>query len=286
MKFYVSSAFLGIDELVDIARAADELGYEGIAIPDHVVNLETLQTPYPYTPDGQRRWQPFTDWPDPWVLVGALSSVTDRLKFVTTVYIPAMRDPYSAAKAIGTAACLSGGRVELGVGVGWCKEEFDLLGQPFAKRGKRTDEMLELMKTLWQPGWTQFEGEYFSTPRLEMTPAPPQIPIYGGGLSDVALRRAARNDGWIGDLIGLEQATDSVNRIRELRAENGLGMDDFTVITPLVDAFTPDHYRRAGEAGIHAVLTMPWVFYSGPTPSLSEKIEGMRRFRDDHFPGS
>jgi len=281
MKFYVSSAFLQASEVVEIARAADELGYEGMAIPDHVVNLEKLTTPYPYTPDGQRRWQPFTDWLDPWVLVGALGQVTDRLKFVTTVYIPAMRDPYSAAKAVGTAACLSGGRVELGVGVGWCEEEFDLLGQQFAKRGRRTDEMLELMKALWQPGWTEFEGEFYRTPRLEMTPTPPPIPIYSGGLSDVALRRAARNDGWIGDLIGLDQAIASIDRIRELRAEKGLGMDGYTVITPLIDAYLPEHYRRAEQAGIDAILTMPWMFYSGPNASLSEKIEGLRRFRSD-----
>lgn len=281
MKFYVSSAFLEAGEIVEIAKAADDLGYEGMAIPDHVVNLETLSTPYPYTPDGKRRWQPFTDWLDPWVLVGALSQVTERIRFVTTVYIPAMRDPYSAAKAIGTAAVLSGGRVELGIGVGWCEEEFDLLGQPFAKRGKRTDEMLELMKELWKPGWTQFEGEFYSTPRLEMTPTPPPIPIYGGGLSDIALRRAARNDGWIGDLISLDQAIASVQRIRELRAEKGLTMDDFPVITPLNDAFLPEHYQRAQDGGIHAVLTMPWVFYCGPNGSLKDKIDGMRRFRTD-----
>ena len=271
MKFYVSSAFLDAGEIVEIAKAADELGYEGIAIPDHVVNLETLATPYPYTEDGQRRWQPFTDWLDPWVLVGALSQATERLKFVTTVYIPAMRDPYSAAKAIGTAACLSGGRVELGVGVGWCQEEFDLLGQQFARRGRRTDEMLELMKALWQPGWTEFDGEFYQTPRLEMTPTPPQIPIYAGGLSDVALRRAARNDGWIGDLIGLDQAIASVDRIRQVRADKGLTMDGFTVITPLTDAFTPEHFERAAAAGIDAVLTMPWMFYCRAEASLAER---------------
>lgn len=282
MKFYVSSAFLNAGEIVEIAKAADELGYEGIAIPDHVVNLETLATPYPYTEDGQRRWQPFTDWLDPWVLVGALSQATERLKFVTTVYIPAMRDPYSAAKAIGTAACLSGGRVELGVGVGWCREEFDLLGQQFARRGRRTDEMLELMKALWQPGWTEFDGEFYQTPRLEMTPTPPQIPIYAGGLSDVALRRAARNDGWIGDLIGLDQAIASVDRIRQVRADKGLTMDGFTVITPLTDAFTPAHFERAGAAGIDAVLTMPWMFYAGPTASLAEKIDGLSRYLKDY----
>jgi probable F420-dependent oxidoreductase len=281
MKFYVSSAFLEASEIIEIARAADELGYEGMAIPDHVVNLETLATPYPYTEDGERRWQPFTDWLDPWVLVGSLAQVTTRLKFVTTVYIPAMRDPYSAAKAIGTAACLSGGRVELGIGVGWCEEEFELLGQSFAKRGKRTDEMLDLMKTLWQPGWTEFDGEFYQTPRLEMTPTPPRIPIYAGGLSDIALRRASRNDGWIGDLITLDQALASVNRVRELRAAKGLTMDGFRVLTPLMDAFTIEHFERASAGGIDAVLTMPWMFYSGPKASLPEKIDGMRRFRKD-----
>ena len=281
MKFYVSSAFLEASEIVEIARAADELGYEGMAIPDHVVNLETLTTPYPYTEDGERRWLPFTDWLDPWVLVGSLAQVTSRLKFVTTVYIPAMRDPYSAAKAIGTAACLSGGRVELGIGVGWCEEEFDLLGQQFAKRGRRTDEMLELMKALWQPGWTEFDGEFYRTPRLEMTPTPPRIPIYAGGLSDIALRRAARNDGWIGDLITLDQALTSVQRVRELRAAKGLTMEGFRVLTPLMDAFTIEHFERATAGGIDSVVTMPWMFYSGPKATLAEKIDGMRRFRKD-----
>jgi len=281
MRFYVSCAFLKTSEVIEIAKAADDLGYEGLGIPDHVVNLETLATPYPYTDDGERRWQPFTDWPDPWVLVGALAQATERLKFLTTVYIPAMRDPYSAAKAIGTAAYLADGRVELGIGVGWCEEEFTLMGQQFAKRGKRTDEMIELMRALWQPGWTEFDGEFYQTPRLEMTPTPPPIPIYSGGLSDIALRRAAGLDGWIGDLITLDQAIERVEKVRALRAEKGLGMDGYTVVTPLADAFTAEHYERAAAAGIDGIITMPWVFYCAPDASVSDKIDGMRRFRKD-----
>lgn len=281
MQFYVSSAFLDTREIVDIARAADELGYEGMAIPDHVVNIETLRTPYPYTPDGQRRWQPFTDWPDPWVLVGALAQATRRLRFVTTVYIPAMRNPYSAAKAIGTAAILADGRIELGVGVGWCEDEFELLEQQFARRGARTDEMLELMKALWQPGWTEFDGQFYSTPRLEMTPSPPAIPIYVGGLSDIALRRAARHDGWIGDLIDTDTAIAKARKVHEIRAENGLPAQGFTILTPLSDAFLPEHFQRAEQAGITGVITMPWMFYSGPSASLQQKIDDMARFRVD-----
>ncbi|WP_123028108.1 TIGR03619 family F420-dependent LLM class oxidoreductase [Mycolicibacterium stellerae] len=281
MKFYVSTAFRELKEAVEIAKAADDLGYQGVGIPDHIINLETLSTPYPYTRDGKRRWEEFTPWPDPWVLVGAMAQVTTGLKFVTTVYIPAMRDPYAAAKAIGTAAYLSDGRVELGVGVGWCEEEFTLMGQQFARRGKRTDEMLELFRALWQPGWTEFDGEFYKTPRLEMEPTPPRIPIYVGGLSDVALRRAARNDGWIGDLISTDRAIAGVERVRELRAENGLSMAGFEVLTPLTDAFMPEHYERAEAAGITGIITMPWMFYAGPDATLDEKIDGMKRFRKD-----
>jgi len=281
MKFYVSSAYLNTREIVEIARAADELGYDGIGIPDHVVNLETLSTPYPYTKDGQRRWQPFTEWPDPWVLVGALAQVTTRLRFVTTVYIPAMRNPYAVAKAIGTAAYLAEGRVELGVGVGWCAEEFALMEQRFDNRGKRTDEMLELLAALWSPGWTEFNGRFYRTPRLEMAPTPPRVPVYVGGLSETALRRAACHDGWIGDLITTELAVRAIARLRSLRAENGLTMDDFTVLTPLTDAFTIADYQRAADAGITGILTMPWMFYAGPTAALGEKVDGLRRFRKD-----
>ena len=271
MKFYVSLAFLDTSEVTEIARAADDLGYDGLGIPDHVINLETLKTPYPYTKDGKRRWEAFTDWPDPWVLIGALAMVTTRLRFVTTVYLPAMRDPYSAAKSIGTAALLADGRLELGIGVGWCEEEFTLMGQRFDRRGKRTDEMLELMKELWKPGWTEFDGEFYQTPRLEMEPTPPDIPIYVGGLSDIALRRAARHDGWIGDLITTDRALERIEKLRELRAEKGLSMDDFTVITPLTDAFTPEHYARAEAGGIDGIVTMPWMFYAGPQASAGRE---------------
>jgi len=97
-------ALLNSREISEIAKATDDLGHGATGFPDHVLNLETLETPYPYTKDWQRRWQPFTDWTDPWVLVGAPAQVTTPLRFVTTVYIPAMRNSYSAAKAIGTEA--------------------------------------------------------------------------------------------------------------------------------------------------------------------------------------
>ena len=155
------------------------------------------------------------------------------------------------------------------------------MGQRFDRRGKRTDEMLELFRALWQPGWTEFDGEFYQTPRLEMEPTPPHIPIYVGGLSDIALRRAARNDGWIGDLITTDRAIAAAQRLRELRGESGLSMDDFTILTPLTDAFTIADYERAEAAGITHILTMPWMFRTGPDATLAEKVDGMTKFRRD-----
>lgn len=281
MRFSITVAFQPVDELLEIARTADECGYDAISIPDHVVDLETLETPYPYTPDGERRWEHSADWPDPWVLAGAMAAVTTDIHFYTSVYVAALRSPYQVAKSVGTAAVLSGNRVALGVGVGWCREEFELMGQDFSTRGKRTDEALDLLAELWSPGWNSHEGEFYPTPRLVMEPTPTaRIPIYVGGLSEVGMRRAARHDGWIGDLYTTEEAGRHAKRLAEIREE--LGREgDFRFITALTDAFLPEQFAAAEEVGVTDVWTMPWAYYHGLECSLEQKLDGIRRFADD-----
>ena len=281
MRFAISLAFQPVDQLVAIAREADACGYDALAVPDHVVDLETLETPYPYTPDGKRRWDHTADWPDPWVLVGALAQATERIRFFTSVYVPALRSPYLVAKAVGTAAVLSGDRVALGVGVGWCREEFALMGQDFGSRGRRTDEALALIRRLWEPGWAEAAGEHYPTPRVTMEPTPTRrLPIYVGGLSEVAFARAARHDGWIGDLYTVEEAGRHARRLAELRERAG-ATGDFRVITALTDAFLPEQFAAAEEAGVTDVWTMPWAYYHGLEASLEQKLDGIRRFADD-----
>jgi probable F420-dependent oxidoreductase len=281
VDFAVVGAFLPTDELVPIARAADELGYAALAIADHVVDLETLETPYPYEADGSRRWDHECEWPDPWVLVGALSAVTTRLGFFTSIYVAAMRSPYQVAKSVGTAAVLSGGRVRLGVGVGWCREEFELLDQDFATRGRRTDEALALLEQLWTEDWVQSDGGFYPTPRLTMRPRPAErVPILVGGMSEVALRRAARHDGWIGDVCSTEQAIGYAARLRELRAEAGRDGDP-AVVVALDDALHPEDFAKAEAGGVTEVMTMPWMYYSGFDATLAQKIAGMERFATD-----
>lgn len=281
MRFSLSMAFLPVDELVPLALAADRLGYHALALPDHVVDLETLATPYPYTPDGARRWHSGTPWPDPWVLVGALAAVTERVRFFSSVYVPALRNPFQVAKSVGTAAVLSGNRVALGIGIGWCREEFELLEQDFSTRGRRTDEDVALIRQLWTEGWTEFEGAFRSTPRLTMEPTPTApVPVYVGGLSEVAFARAARHDGWVGDIFTVDQAAGHARRLAELRAEQG-ATGQFSVIVALSDAFLPDQFAEAEARGVTEVMTMPWAYYHGMEATLEQKIDGMERFAAD-----
>ncbi len=278
MRFSIVTAFQPTDHLIPLAKAADELGYHAISVPDHVVDLEELATPYPYTPDGQRRWDLDADWPDTWVLIGALAAVTTRVRFFNSIYVAALRNPFQVAKSVGTAAVLSANRISLGVGIGWCREEFDLLGQDFSTRGKRTDEGIALMKALWEPGWTEFEGEFYSAPRLMMNPSPSEpIPIYIGGLSEIAFARAARHDGWVGDIYTIEEATRHATRLREIRADAG-ATGDFAIITALSDAYLPEHFAAAEAAGVTETWTMPWAYYHGVDASLAQKLDGMERF--------
>lgn len=281
MKFSIATAWIDPVELPAIARAADEAGYHGMAISDHVVNLETLKTPYPYTDSGERRWKAFDPWVDPMVTIGALGAVTQRLRFFTNVYVLPMRDPFTTAKTVATASIFTGGRVALGVGMGWCEDEFDLIGQQFRRRGARSDEILELLPKLWAGGWVEHHGEFYEVPRLEMSPPPPApVPIYVGGMSDAALRRAARHDGWISDLMSTADASDHIARMQDLRSQHGR-TGDFDVIVSLNDAVTVDHFRRAGEVGVTEVLTMPWVYYGGFDQTLKAKLDGVRRFAEE-----
>jgi probable F420-dependent oxidoreductase len=281
VRFSISTAFQPVDHLPRLARAADELGYHSMAVPDHVVDLEELATPYPYTADGARRWDSSADWPDPWVLIGSLAAFTTRLRFLTSVYVPALRSPFQVAKSVGTAAVLSGNRVSLGVGIGWCREEFELLGQDFSTRGRRTDEALALMAQLWQPGWTEFEGEFYSAPRLTMEPTPTErVPILVGGLSEVAFRRAARHDGWVGDIYPTDEAVALAGRLAQVRREVG-AEGDFAVVTALSDAFLPEHFARAEAGGVTDCWTMPWAYYHGLDATIEQKVDGMERFARD-----
>ena len=138
MRFHQAVTFLPLDEVVSLSTAADTLGYSGIYLSDHLFNPRDLQSKYTYSkaPDGSPFWEKETAWPDPMCLISALSGVTTNLTFTTGIYIAPVRDLITVAKTVGTAAVLSGNRVRLGVGVGWCEEEYVQTGQDFRTRGR------------------------------------------------------------------------------------------------------------------------------------------------------
>ncbi len=282
MKFVLSSSFCPLKELRELAIAADESGWEAMSFSDHVVNPETLSHDYPYTEDGERRWQPFTDWPDPWVMIAALAAVTENLKFTNNIFVLPMRNPFLVAKAISTAAIVSDNRVIPAIGVGWSKDEFGLLQQDFHTRGKRADEILEILPLLWSGEMVSYEGQFYQFPRLEMNPAPTELPpIWVGGISKAAMRRAARHDGWVSDLQTSDDIIDSVKLIRRYREEQGFDPEQFSVMATPSDAFTPDAYRKLEDNGITHILTQPWPFYHGNTDDPEKKRDGVLRYAQD-----
>jgi probable F420-dependent oxidoreductase len=283
MKFVTSLAFSPTPHLCAIARAAEEADFDAVGISDHVVHPEKIGTPYPYTPDGAPRWEPFTEWPDPWVAIGAMAAVTERLRFFTSIYVLPMRNPFLVAKTIATAAVLSDNRVALGIGSGWMREEFDLMQQPFRRRGKRMDEMIAVMRLLWSGGMVEHHGELYDFDRLEMTPSPSQpIPIYVGGISDRALRRAATTaDGWISDLHTTAELEPFLAKLRAYRADSPRANDDFHTIVSVSDAYDLDGYRRLAETGVTHMQTMPWIFYGAANDDADAKRDGIRRFGED-----
>jgi probable F420-dependent oxidoreductase len=282
LQFCFSGTFSQPEELVPLARAGDEHGWSTLSVSDHLINPVETRSTYPYTKDGTRRWEMGTPWPDPWVTIGHLAAVTERLRFLTTVYILPARTPVHVAKQVGTAAVLSGNRVDLGIGMGWMEEEFDAMGTPFARRGKRADEMLEVMRKLWTGEVVEHHGQFFDVPALEMLPAPTQpVPVHVGGTSEAALRRAARNDGWVSDLHTIEELAAIRQQIERYREEYGRTDVPFSMYGSAKDAWDLDGYRRVHEAGVTHLITMPWYFYAGAEADLAGKLDGIKRFADD-----
>jgi probable F420-dependent oxidoreductase len=292
VRFHQSVAFLPTRQLLPLVRACDELGYGGVNISDHLFNPRHLESRYTYSTreDGAPGWDSDTPWPDAIVSIAAMAAVTEHLVFTTAVYVAPARDLISVARSVGTAAVLSDNRLRLGVGVGWCKEEFDQTGQDFATRGKRLDEMIVALRTLWRGGWVEHHGEYYDVPECQMEPAPSQpVPIIGGGHSPVALRRTtALCDGWIAaGAYSEEEAWVHLGNLRTAMAEAGRQDDDaFRVYLSLNERPDVDMYRRFADAGVTDFVCAPWMFVdvAPGTPddqAIASRLGAVRWFAED-----
>lgn len=283
MKFAAALAFNDPTHFIEMARTADECGWDWFAVSDHIVFPETIDSAYPYAKDGKPYWPSSTPWPDPWTAIAAMAAVTRSLRFLTNIYILPARNPLLVAKQIGTVAAMSNDRVALGIGVGWMKEEFVLLGTDYHTRGKRMDEEVEILRTLFRGGMQEYHGRHYDFDRLEMSPVPNKpVPILVGGISEVALKRAARiGDGWIAVQHTTDELRDLLGRIRTLRNEYGTAGKPFETVVACTDVFDVDGYRRLEDLGATTLTTAPWVLYGADPNSLEEKKDAIKRFADD-----
>jgi probable F420-dependent oxidoreductase len=274
------------DDWIELTRVAEAAGFDQVSLSDHVFYPDKLDSSYPYSDSGRPIFPPHTQWPDVWVMTGALAAVTERITFATHVYVLPARNPFVVAKAVGTAAHLSGGRVLLGVGAGWMREEFTQLEQPFERRGARMEEQIEVLRTLWRGGMVEHHGEFYDFDRLEMTPAPPRpVPILVGGHSETALRRAARiGDGWMGVYYGVDELIPIVERLQGYRAEYGTTERPFEIQASVVDRLpSPEVCAQLEQVGVTTLITSAWMMEGLQFASRDDNVRALERFGETYI---
>lgn len=214
--------------------------------------------------------------------MASMAAVTATLRFMSYVYVLPMRDPFTVAKQVGTAAILSGDRMVLGVGAGWLTEEIALLGHDPRSRGRRMDEMLDILHDLWDDGWAEHHGEHFDFAPVGMFPVPDrQVPVWVGGKSDAAFRRAVRQGGWLGMNYDLEEVERLLVRLAEVRADaDDTRMDFETFVIPNALP-SVDLYRRLEEWGVTSTMVMPWYPGDPAFASIDAKRAAMERMAEE-----
>ncbi len=272
---------LPLAEYGSLAVRADEIGYESLWVPDHLAAPIEFAPTYPYRESGRPSFVAATPFPDPFVLIGQLSALTRRVLLGIGVFVLPLRNPFVAAKAAATAQELSNGRVLLGIGVGWMREEFDAVGEAFARRAARTEEMLVVMKKLWSGHPVKHTGEWYRFNPLQMSPGVTSaIPVLIGGSSQPALARAAQlADGWCGPPCSLAENIAYHGRIVTLLQAAGRNPAAFRFWVRSNEPTTEELiqcYRDAGFANLIVALPLSSDSTSGRRDWLEQVAEWHR----------
>jgi probable F420-dependent oxidoreductase len=285
VRFSYAESMTDPSSYIPLARAAEEAGYDSMVVPDSICYPRHSDSVYPFNPDGTREFLEDKPFLEPFSLIPALGAVTQRLRFVTFVLKLPVRNPVLVAKQATSTAVLTGGRLLLGVGTSPWREDYEVLGVPWAGRGRRMDEEIAIIRGLAAGGYFEHHGQVFDVPPVKMAPVPDQpIPILIGGHGDAALRRAAETgDGWLhggGDPAGLPGL---LARLAGFRRQAGTAERPFEVHVISLDAYTVDGVHRLAEQGVTDVIVgFRWPYVTGPdTEPLAEKISKLRRYAAD-----
>ncbi len=285
MRFCYAESMTDPSFYAPLARAAEEAGYDSMIIPDSICYPEHSACVYPFNPDGTREFLEDKPFLEPFSLIPALGAVTTRLRFITFVLKLPVRHPVLVAQQVTSTAVLTGNRLALGVGTSPWREDYEVLGVPWQRRGQRMDEALAIVRGLSAGGYFEFHGQVFDIPAIKLAPVPTQpVPVLVGGHGEAALRRAAvSGDGWLhgggkpADLPGL------LARLAELRREHGTAGRAFETIVIAADAYSSDGIARLADQGVTEVIVgFRWPYHVGPdTEALQPKLDSLRRYADD-----
>jgi len=275
VRFGVPLGLVHPDGWHDLAVAADELGFDSVWLPEHLV-LATGAGMRGY-PGGRAPIRPSTPLYDAPVRLAALAAATRAVRLGTAVYLLGLRHPLASARAFATLDGIAGGRTVLGVGAGWYRAEWDAVGAPFEARGRRLDEAIGVLRRLWSEEAVAHDGPHFPFPEVAFEPKPPRraIPILIGGESPAALRRAARNDGWISMPAPPERVAVAAAELRRLRAEAGRAAAPFEVVAHAEGGCRPDETAAWAAAGVHTLVVRPWK-------RGRDALAAIERFARDH----
>jgi probable F420-dependent oxidoreductase len=241
-----------------VARAAEAEGFSTLWSGEHIVMVDRSESRYPYSADGQIAVPAAADWLDPLVGLSFVAAATRRIELATGVLLLPEHNPLLLAKQAASLDTLSGGRLTLGVGVGWSREEFAALGIPFERRGERAAEYAAAMRVLWRDDVASFEGEFVAFDSVRVNPKPirdRQIPIVIGGNSDAALRRvAAWGEGWYGfNLAGVDAVRERIAVLQTLCGEKGRDVRELHLAVAL-DGGEPEDIPALAELGVSELV--------------------------------
>jgi probable F420-dependent oxidoreductase len=283
MRFSYAESMCDPSHYLPLAIMAEQAGWTSFTVPDSICYPEVSDSKYPYTPDGNREFLDGKPFIEPFSLIPAMAAVTQRLRFTTFVAKLPIRLPVLVAKSAASVAVITGNRFGFGVGLSPWPEDFAACGQDWKSRGKRMDEMIEIIRGLLSGDYFEFHGEHYDIDSIKICPVPTEpLPILVGGHSEPMLRRAARiGDGWMHAGSDQETLERLIARIGELRKEYGRDREPFEIHVISLDGYTIDGVRRLEDLGVTDVIVGLRNLYEPDTQTLEEKSNALRQFADD-----
>jgi probable F420-dependent oxidoreductase len=278
MKFglsFASSVAFNSDTSLELCKKAESLGFDSVWAAEHVIRPSRIDSPYPYTADGVMPGETDSPIPDPLIWLAYVASTIPDMKLGTCILILPQRNPLILAKELGTLDHLTGGRIELGIGVGWMKEEFAALGIEWDHRGPRSNEYIEALRVLWSGPEVEFHGKFVNFPKVTVNPRPANgsIPIIVGGDSPAAVRRAGRlADGYYPGTNDPTELRRLIAAVHKVAQEAGRSANDIEIhIHPLIQSTDPaSDIALYQELGVSRIMVPA---YQIMTPEGLKRIE-------------